>query len=229
MARRDAPELVPLLSAGKHRNPRKGACFMEYASVLAGENWSDHPDCTHPLLAGVARGVNDRTSDQGRSRLVPLIPSVIGLKSDDLQLHARIAIRCALTALPLVAEPRQRALAVGMIVAERSLERLDPEYAKTDPTGLFDDAAAAMSATPRAARWANEFVDSVNVSLRRYRSRSAPNVVRLAIVGISEAAIPDPDRVLYELLSAVIRDFEAWVDPEPAPVGPTSGSVEIKA
>ena len=50
---------VPVLSRGKHRNPRKGACFMEFASYLAGEPWSDHPACTHALLAGVARDVND--------------------------------------------------------------------------------------------------------------------------------------------------------------------------
>ncbi len=213
MARGDAPELVPVLSAGKHRNARKGACFMEYASVLAGESWSDHPECTHELLSAAARGVNDRTSDDNRSRLVPLIPSVIGLTSDDPQVDARIAVRCAATALPLVAEHRQRALAVGILVAQRFLEALDPNYATSDPTGLFDEVAEAMKATPRAGRWAEEFVESVNVSLRRYTTRSAPNVVRLAIVGISEAAITDPDAVLYELLASLIRDFEAWVEP----------------
>jgi hypothetical protein len=43
-----APALVPVLSAGRHRTPRTGACFMEFASYLAGERWSDHPTCTHP-------------------------------------------------------------------------------------------------------------------------------------------------------------------------------------
>jgi len=28
---------------------------MEFASYLAGERWSDHPACTHPLLAVLAR------------------------------------------------------------------------------------------------------------------------------------------------------------------------------
>jgi hypothetical protein len=37
------PDLFPILSPGKHRNPRSGACFMELASLLAGERWSDHP------------------------------------------------------------------------------------------------------------------------------------------------------------------------------------------
>src|SRR5215211_5029994 len=42
------PELMPQLSPGGHRSPRKGACFMELASYLAGERWSDPPGCTHP-------------------------------------------------------------------------------------------------------------------------------------------------------------------------------------
>ena len=55
----DLPDMLPVLSRGKHRNPRKGACFMELASYLAGERWSDHPACTHPLLAAIARLVNE--------------------------------------------------------------------------------------------------------------------------------------------------------------------------
>ena len=45
------PDLVPNLSRGKHRSSRRGACFMEMASYLAGERWTDHPRCTHPLVA----------------------------------------------------------------------------------------------------------------------------------------------------------------------------------
>src|SRR4051794_31928069 len=96
-----APELLPVLSRGKHRNPRKGACFMEMASVLAGERWSDPPKCTHPLLADLARLVNDCTSDESRHQLAVLIPSVVGLTSDDMRLDTRIMLRCATTALPV--------------------------------------------------------------------------------------------------------------------------------
>src|SRR6476620_5642940 len=97
------PELVPELSRGKHRQPRQGACFMELASFLAGERWSDHPGCTHPLLAALARLVNDSTSDAGRGRLVELVPSVIGLTSDDPHVDVEIALRSATTALPVAA------------------------------------------------------------------------------------------------------------------------------
>ena len=69
------PELVPVLSSGRHRNPRKGACFMEMASYLAGERWSDHPSCTHPLLASLARLVNDTLSDAERPGWSPSSPT----------------------------------------------------------------------------------------------------------------------------------------------------------
>src|SRR3712207_5049805 len=118
------PDFMPVLSRGKHRFPRRGGCFMEFASYLAGERWSDHPSCTHPLLARLARLVNDYTSDAARQRLVCLIPSVVGLTSDDVRVDLRIALRSALIALPVVAEERQRSMAVTVVVANRLLAEL---------------------------------------------------------------------------------------------------------
>lgn len=206
-----------MLSSGKHRSPRKGACFMEYASFLAGERWSDHPRCTHPLLAGVARGVNDHTSDAARSRLVGLIPSVIGLTGDDPRVDARIAIRCAAVALPVVAEDRQRALAVGLLAARRALADLgDGTASAMDTTGLFDHARRALAATPHAARWAEEFAVGTHLTARAFQRRAAPTVVRVAVAGIAEACIRDPDMLLYELLATVIRDCTHWLDSSPS-------------
>ena len=90
-----SPDIVPVLSTGRHRSPRKGACFMEMASYLAGERWSDHPKCTHPLLAGLARQINDTVPDSVRARLAPMIPSVIGLTSEDVRVDATLALHCA--------------------------------------------------------------------------------------------------------------------------------------
>src|SRR5512132_442285 len=119
------PTLLPMLARGKHRNPRTGACFMELASLLAGERFSDHPACTHPLLAAVARHVNDHASDAGRQRLAELIPSVIGLTGDDLRIDARIALGSATMALPVVAAERQRVMAVSVLSCDRILAGLD--------------------------------------------------------------------------------------------------------
>lgn len=87
------PDGLPRLSRGTHITPEAGACFMEYASVLAGEPWSDQPRCTHPVLGEVARMVNDSCTQVARDRLAPLIPSVIGLVSDDPGISPRLVIR----------------------------------------------------------------------------------------------------------------------------------------
>ena len=65
---------------------------MELASYLAGERWSAHPACTHPLLAALARDVNDHTPDTGLARLAVLAPSVIGLTARTSHLDARITL-----------------------------------------------------------------------------------------------------------------------------------------
>lgn len=57
--RTDEFDMLPMLSRGKHRNPARARASWSLASFLAGERWSDRPRCTHPLLAHLARLVND--------------------------------------------------------------------------------------------------------------------------------------------------------------------------
>lgn len=54
-----SPDYLPSLSAGAHDADDGEACVMEYVSLLAGEAWSDRPECTHPLLAHEVRMLND--------------------------------------------------------------------------------------------------------------------------------------------------------------------------
>jgi hypothetical protein len=205
------PALLPTLSPGKHRSPRKGACFMEFASLLAGERWSDHPACTHPLLAAVARHVNDHTSDAGRPRLAGLIPSVIGLTGDDLHIDARIALRSATMALPVVAAERQRVMAVSVLACERVLAELDGR-----PLGTLEERSrSALAQVPDAAAWANRFTRGVRPSAKRFRRQVAPTIVGDAVQGIAEACIPDPDAMLRDLLVQAIDACDAWAGGDP--------------
>jgi hypothetical protein len=202
------PDLVPQLSRGKHRSPRKGACFMELASYLAGERWSDRPACTHPLLAALARLVNDHTTDAGRSDLAPLVPSVIGLTSDDPRVDVRIALRSAITALPVAAAERQRVLAVSILAAQRALADLDG----TVDRATAEAAEQALAAVPDATAWARAFTDEVRNSTRGYGRHAAPSTVRYAVVGIAQACINDPDARLRLLLSSAIEDCASVID-----------------
>jgi hypothetical protein len=60
-------DFLPLLSRGKHRRPGKGACFMEFASHLAGERWSEHPACT-PSCEPSSLGRSTTTPPIGHGR-----------------------------------------------------------------------------------------------------------------------------------------------------------------
>lgn len=196
--RTDQLDMLPMLSRGKHRNPRRGACFMELASFLAGERWSDRPRCTHPLLAHLARLVNDCTSDAARPALATMIPSVIGLVSDDPRWNHEIAHLAARRALPVVAEETQRALAVGLL----SLDRLLAPGDGRDEDTLRWTTAQALDAVPLATRWARDFVARGVVGPVRFHP--GPVILDFAIPGIAAACVPDSDERLRDLLDSAI-------------------------
>jgi hypothetical protein len=198
---------MPVLSRGKHRNPRRGACFMEMASFLAGERWSDHPSCTHPLLAHLARLVNDSVTDAARSRLIPLIPSVVGLASDDLRVDATIALRSALAALPVAAASRQHVLATAVLGCERVLAELEGR----DADVLSPLSREILAEVPEAADWARSFSGRIHGSHRTFRGQTAPHILNLAVEGIALACVPDVEERLIDLLTAAIADCQALI------------------
>lgn len=110
------PDGLPILAAGVHSAPGEGGCFMEYASLLAGESWSDHPRCTHPVLAQLARLVNDATKPEARQLLAPLIPDVIGLVGPDPRVTPALVLLCLEYADEL---ETQRCLAITRHAARR--------------------------------------------------------------------------------------------------------------
>src|SRR5262245_51861785 len=89
--------------------PNSRAAFATAAGIV----WSTRSSGT-----GVAGGGR---ADDARQRLAAMIPSVIGLTSDDPRWNAVIARRAAVTALPVVSFEHQRALAVGLLTCERLL------------------------------------------------------------------------------------------------------------
>ncbi|MCS5736175.1 hypothetical protein [Herbiconiux daphne] len=205
------PDIMPVLSAGRHRSPRSGACFMEFASFLAGERWSDHPSCTHAGLAHMARAVNDLTSNEGRSKLAPLIPSVIGLTSDDPRLDSIIAITAASAAIPIASIDRQHALAVGALVCQEALTKSGgSEWVDVD-----QQLQAALDEAPEAEAWARRFLDR-NLRWRRAEisARQTHVTIAMAVDGVRSACAPYPDDRLYALLASTIELCTTFVQKE---------------
>jgi hypothetical protein len=205
LTEKTSPLVMPVLSPGRHRNPRKGACFMEFASYLAGEKWSDRPACTHSALAELARAVNDHIGDEARQEIFPLVPEVIGLNGSEPLADVRIARECALVALPVVPLGRARVLALGLLRCEESLA----EHEGRPVRSLTQRARVMLESQTHAYEWAREFYQG-SVSARTFRGISAAAIIDYAVLGISEAAMEDPDGMLVELLRNMIGLCKGW-------------------
>lgn len=108
---------------------------MEYVSLLAGEDWSDRPECTHELLAHEARTVNDLLRDGDRSRLVPLIGRLFGTTEDSPELRARLRLTQAHQLVALLDSVGRARVTAAVELATSWLER----------SGNADDVRAAFA------------------------------------------------------------------------------------
>ncbi len=194
-----------MLSRGKHRNPRRGACFMEFASWLAGERFSDHPVCTHPLLATVARGVNDNLTDTGRQRIVRLISEVVGVNGHDPLVDVTITVRAATMAIEEAPFDQQKALAVGLLRCEAELDAMDdPRTAELIP--LIE---SGLAFCPQATTWAQHFVARPWSGGNDF-ARARSHIVRVAVASLATGR--NADARLCELLEVCIADARRLLD-----------------
>jgi hypothetical protein len=129
------------LEPGSHASPSEGVCVVELASVLAGEEFSDRPDCVCEVIAAYLRSWNDRASYVDRQRLRPYATRVIGSGGDRATTRRRgeICLLWAETGDLQAAGPGRRFLArlgartrVAWLLGARSALRLNEgagEYA----------------------------------------------------------------------------------------------------
>jgi hypothetical protein len=197
--RASAPEFVPILTAGRHRNARRGACFMEFASFLAGERWSDHPACTHRIVAALARDVNDLSSDRARDELMPLVTRVIGIHDVD---ELRVAMLAATAAMPVASLDRQRALGVGILLL-------------VSAGASQADADRVFSFAPDTERWARSYL--ARTPRHSFGARTCEAIVHTSVVGIALACVDDADARLRALLETVLDEVAPTTSPAALP------------
>ncbi|MBI5161404.1 MAG: hypothetical protein HY996_08340 [Micrococcales bacterium] len=205
-ARFSTPDLMPTLSAGHHRTPKRGACFMEFASYLAGERWSDHPRCTDPTLSALARAVNDLMRDSRRSELAVDVPRVIGLRGDDRRIGLLVALRAASSALPVASMDRQRALAVAVLALVDALDTVGVHEVRSRRA-----AEDALAQNPDAAAWAAGHLAVWGVNASELVRRGCDAIIRASVLGVAQACVPDADDRLAAMLRAAIEDVEAYL------------------
>jgi hypothetical protein len=132
---------------------------MEYASLLAGERWSDHPSCTHPALAQLARLVNDAAAPTQRQQLAWLIPDLIGVTGRSARLTPALVLLC-IDALPARRRARvsthlhgrwavrRSAAAARGTVRGRWCQITDGAYRSGPAMRVMIDAVAALADPP---------------------------------------------------------------------------------
>lgn len=123
----EIPAGLPQLARGHHSSPEKGACLMEYVSMLAGESFSDRPRCVDPLLVRLSWWVNDTLREEGRKGLSIMAPRFIGTAHLGPQLAPGVMSALCDFALPIV-KPLERPALVRMSEVSqaqaRRIERL---------------------------------------------------------------------------------------------------------
>ena len=160
------PDFLPTLSHGAHDADAGEACVMEYVSLLAGEEWSDRPECTHPILAHEARTTNDLLLDHDRPRLVPLVGRLFGTTEDSSELRARLRIAQARQVIALLDPAARPRVLASVNRAESWLGRAGDEQ---DVREAF---AEAMSFSTVAGE-----LDAEHVAFHEQASRMFPFVM----------------------------------------------------
>jgi hypothetical protein len=171
------PDGLPVLAAGMHLAPEDGVCLMEYVSVLAGERFTDHPRCTEPTLAFLARLVNDTISDGSRGSLAPLAADLTVLGRADAVGSARLVVAVVQGARTAAAPgPRLRR-------AERRAER---RLVRVTGPGALGSLARALS--PVHMRGAGRHRLTTAVSAVADRDEALLELLRLAMAVVRGGA-----------------------------------------
>ena len=127
------------IESGKHSSIEDGACLLELASFVAGEPWSDRPQCVCQVIGALGRRLNDSiATDEMRTKLLrPLLPKLLNTKGS-----SELTVRRAFAAADA---------AVRIFAASALEHRKMPEWAKRlRELPAIVDAASARSARDEA-------------------------------------------------------------------------------
>jgi len=140
-------ETLVLLS-GAHDNPESGMCVMEAVAFVAGESFSDHPQCACPTLGKFMRSWNDSLDEATRQKLKPYIPRLVGTNDGNSERRGWMCLdwisrECAASFLELA----------GLTDHSEALPAL-PEIKDLDSLKSGAPILAAAWAAARDAAWA---------------------------------------------------------------------------
>ena len=175
------------LSYGAHE-PDGQMCVMEMTAYIAGEPWSDHPQCVSPVIAEFLRVWNDGMNDNDRQMLKPYAARVIGTRasSEIENQRAWMALdwQCRVSAAGWLR-------AAKLTDAAAELEALAPitDTASAQAAQATLNKARAQAAAARAAAW-----DAAGAAARDAARAAAWDAARAAAWDAAGAAARDAAR-----------------------------------
>jgi hypothetical protein len=184
----------PLRAVGGGTSAAPLTGLMELAAELAGEPWNEYPECVHPTLGAVARGVYDHCSDAAKPGLTPLAPALLDTACTGLDVPARLVATCVSTALasPLperIDADRSRRLEAARRTAFHLLSR----------DGCGPEPHHGQRPRVATRMWLH-LLDPVRLTEPVYRRLAAPQAAAEAVVVTARASGDAADARLSQLL-----------------------------
>ena len=164
----------------------------------------------------VARLVNDNTSDDHRSRLAELIPSVIGLTTTDRPPTpaSRVLRDCGAADRISQAPERDGRVRARSRAGARCARRARARHTRPQKYRGARQRATRGSVGTAVRRQVPHFARGVPSLCR------APNIARMGVEAIAEASVSDNDERLYDLLAAVIGSARRSAADPGLPIAP---------
>jgi len=222
------PDHLPKLAVGSHDRGSGMACIMNAISYLNGDiEISDAPDCTFPLLADAAIGLNDTLCNHRKgdpvmcqecshqmwllgARIIGTAEAVVGWSDHHLNvLHVRLAAWCAEQVLDLVPYPHREICWTAIVAARTWADR--PNLGNA--TAANAAAKATLSAIkalevdyPGASAWAANVADSAARAAAEARTGHAGHHTADAVSTARQAIAAN--ELKLELFHGLIDEFE---------------------
>ncbi len=213
-----------MLKVGAHEDLNDGACVMELVSFMAGEKWSDNPECSCPVLAAFARRINDRMNDEYRQKLKPLIPKLLNsVDNQKRKVRREFFAHQAITIfLPLLTDALElteistklREFKIGDWIAARVyIYSVKPEIrAKAAYAYAYADAADAAAACVAAACVAA--ADAADADAAAYAYADAADAADAA-ADAAAACVADAAACVADAAAYAYADAAAAADADP--------------
>jgi hypothetical protein len=172
------------LESGGHAASLNQFSVLEAVAFIAGEPWSDHPQCASPIVGAFLRSWNDSSGDVQRQELKRYIPRLVNSRGTNKQEEERAWM--ALDWLVRVNAPTWLRLA-GLTVQADILASLKPLDADSYPSilpalkAVRSAARAAARDAARDAAWDAAWAAAWDAARAAGGAALAPTVTELSV------------------------------------------------